>query len=235
MTLATVVQALDPPITQQADDIDQVWNLFLSIGLAVLVLVAVLVLYIIVRFRRRDDRLPIQKHYNIPMEITYTVIPFIVIMGLFAVTVGSIWALDDGESGPDLTVHVTAFQWQWQFDYPDAGVMVVGGGGGDNEIPELVLPARSKVQFNLESLDVIHSFWITAFRFKRDMIPGNPSSFSVDITDTPGFYPNAGVCSEYCGLDHARMQFSVRVLEPDEFATWIEQERSASVDGQVDS
>lgn len=235
MITVTPAQNLDPPITQQADDIDQVWNLFLYIGLGVLVLVLVLVLYIVVRFRRRDDRLPIQKHYNIPMEVTYTVIPFIVIMGLFAVTVGSIWAIDDAESSPDLTVDVTAFQWQWQFDYPDAGVTVVGGGGGDNEIPELVLPARSRVQFDLESLDVIHSFWITAFRFKRDMIPGSPSSFSVDITDAPGFYPNAGVCAEYCGLDHARMQFSVRVLEPDEFATWIEQMQSASVDGEVGS
>jgi cytochrome c oxidase subunit 2 len=225
---ATIVEGLDAPITQQADDIDQVWNLFLTIGLAVLVLVLVLVFYIVVRFRRRDDRLPIQKHYNIPMEVTYTVIPLIVIMALFLVTVGSIWAIDDVENPPDLTVDVTAFQWQWQFDYPAAGVSVVGGGGGDNPIPELVLPARSTVQFDLESLDVIHSFWITAFRFKRDMIPGSPSSFRVDITDAPGVYPNAGVCAEFCGLDHARMQFSVRVLESDEFATWIAQQQASA-------
>ncbi|MEO6158472.1 MAG: cytochrome c oxidase subunit II, partial [Ilumatobacteraceae bacterium] len=84
-------------------------------------------------------------------------------------------------------------------------------------------PADSTVRFDLESLDVIHSFWLTSLRFKRDVIPGSPSSFSVKILDVPGSYPNAGNCAEYCGLDHGRMQFSLRVLEPADFKTWLSQ------------
>lgn len=217
---ATLTGTLDPPITEQANTADSVWDLFLYLGLAVLAFVVVLVLYTVIRYRRRDDRLPRQKHYNIPLEVTYTAIPFVVILGLLAVTIVSIGDVDQTNDDPDLVVHVTAFQWQWQFDYPESGVRIVGGAGTD--IPELVLPADSSISFELESLDVIHSFWLTAFRFKRDIIPGTVTDFSVDMEpDSAGSYPNAGVCAEYCGLDHALMQFSVLVLEPDEFDAWL--------------
>jgi cytochrome c oxidase subunit 2 len=214
------VPGLAPPVTDQADDMDRVWNLFLWLGLAVLAFVVVLVLYVIVRYRRRSDQLPRQKHYNIPMEITYTAIPLVVVLALFAVTFVTVNAVEDtSDQTPDLVVDVTAFQWQWSFEYPDAGITVVGGPSDD--VPMLVLPARSTVQFDLKSLDVVHSFWITAFRFKHDVIPGTPSSFTVDIGDQAGDYPDAGVCAEYCGLDHAFMRFAVRVLEPDEFDAWL--------------
>ena len=218
---------LDPPVTVQADDVDRAWHLYLYIGYGVLALVVVLVLYVVVRFRRRDDDLPPQKHYNIPVEIAYTVLPLILVMALFGITLVTLQDIEDTSAEADLTVHVVAFQWQWQFEYPDTGVVVTGGAGDD--IPTLVLPASSTVRFELESLDVIHSFWITAFRFKRDIIPGSPGAFSVDITDSPGDYPNAGVCSEYCGLDHAKMQFSVRILEPDEFTRWLDDQPSDRV------
>lgn len=212
--------ALDPTITEQASTADRVWDLFLYLAIGVLAFVVVLVLYIVIRYRRRDDRLPRQKHYNIPLEVTYTAIPFVVIVGLFAVTLVSINDVDQTNDDPDLEVHVTAFQWQWEFEYPESGVRIIGGAGDD--IPELVLPADSSVSFELESLDVIHSFWLTAFRFKRDIIPGTVTEFSVDMdSDSAGSYPNAGVCAEYCGLDHALMQFSVLVLEPDEFDAWL--------------
>jgi len=217
---AVLTGTLDPPITEQARTADGVWDLFLYLGLAVLAFVVILVVYTVIRYRRRDDRLPRQKHYNIPLEVTYTAIPFVVILGLLAVTIVSIGDVDQTDDDPDLVVHVTAFQWQWQFDYPESGVRIVGGAGDD--IPELVLPADSSISFELESLDVIHSFWLTAFRFKRDIIPGTVTNFSVDMEpDSAGSYPNAGVCAEYCGLDHALMQFSVLVLEPDQFDAWL--------------
>jgi cytochrome c oxidase subunit 2 len=217
--LTSLAGALDPPVTDQADDLERAWTIYLYVGYAVLALVVVLVVFVMIRFRRRDDKLPEQKHYNIPVEIAYTVVPLVLVMALFGITFVTLRNVEAAPDDPDLTVHVTAFQWQWQFDYPESGVRIVGG--ADDDIPELVLPADSTVRFELESLDVIHSFWITAFRFKRDMIPGRPSEFSVDIKDAPGFYPNAGVCAEYCGLDHALMQFSVRILEPDAFDRWL--------------
>jgi cytochrome c oxidase subunit 2 len=231
--MSVMPAALDPPITEQAETVDEVWTLFLWIGLGVLALVVGLVLWVMIRYRRRDNRLPRQKHYNIPMEVTYTVIPFLVVCALFAVTYVTVQAIDDNPDDPDLVVHVTGYQWSWQFEYPDDGVVIVDD--SDDEDPELVLPSESTVRFDLESIDVIHSFWLTPFRFKRDMIPGSPSSFTVDIDDTVGEFPNAGVCAEFCGLDHARMRFRLRVLPPDEFEQWLEDHRSASaaVEGDV--
>ena len=217
--LSNGVGSLDPPVTTQAGDLDQAWTLYLSIAYGVFALVVLLVVYVVIRFRRRDDRLPRQKHYNIPVEIAYTVLPLVLVAVLFTITLENLRDVEATSETPDLTVHVVAFQWQWQFEYPESGVVVTGGAGDD--FPELVLPSDSKVLFELESRDVIHSFWVTAFRFKRDIIPGSPGRFSVDITNSPGFYENAGVCAEYCGLDHAMMAFSVRILEPDDFQQWL--------------
>ena len=196
----------------------------LRIAVAVAAAVALFVLFIVVRFRKRNDDLPSQNQYNIRMELLYTVVPFLLISALFAVTVVTVRAIEKVDDDPDLVVEVIASQWQWQFDYPDHGVRVVGSGEG---IPELVLPSSSSVLFHLESLDVVHSFWVTAFRFKRDVIPGSPSEFSVDMTDATGVFPNAGVCAEFCGLSHAKMRFSVRVLEPDAFEAWAQEQREA--------
>jgi cytochrome c oxidase subunit 2 len=222
----TVVRpAFAPPITDEAESIEDVWALFLWIGLGVLALVTVLVLWVSIRYRRRDDRLPRQKHYNIPMEVAYTTIPFLVVCALFAVTFVTVRAIEDTDADPDLVVHVVGYQWSWQFDYPGEGVTIVDE--EDDENPVLVLPASSTVRFDLESVDVIHSFWLIPFRFKQDMIPGNPDSFRVDIGDTVGDFPNAGVCAEFCGLDHARMQFHLRVLSPEDFDQWLVEQRAA--------
>lgn len=221
--------ALDPPITKQAEDIDKIWDLNLYLGLAVVAFVALLVLFVTIRYRRRDENLPSQTRYSLPVQITYTLVPLAIIGALVAITFVSVSAIEDvDKKTPDLVVDVTAFQWQWAFAYPEAGVEVVGGPADDT--PTLVLPADSTVQFNLESLDVVHSFWITAFRFKHDIIPGSPSTFSVEINDQLGDFPNAGVCAEYCGLDHAFMRFGVQVLPPDQFETWLGEQRSATED-----
>ncbi len=218
-TQAIVRSPLEPPLTDEAETMDNVYAALLWIGLGVLALVTVLVIWIIFRYRRRTDELPRQKHYNIPMEAAYTIIPFLVVLGIFAVTLITVNEIDAADDDPDLVVHVTAFQWSWEFEYPEYGVTIVDD--SVTEDPVLVLPSSSTVRFELESLDVIHSFWITAFRFKRDMIPGSPSSFSVDMDDRTGSFPNTGVCAEFCGLDHAYMRFGVEVLPPDEFEAWI--------------
>lgn len=224
--------ALDPPVTEQAEAVDRVWVLYLWISAAVVLLVAGLVAVIVVRFRRRSEEMPNQKHYNIPMEIAYTAIPLAVVLGLFGVTFATERDIGATDDEADLTVEVVAFQWQWEFTYPETGVTITGG--ADTDIPTLVLPTDSTVRFELESLDVIHSFWITAFRFKRDMIPGRPGVFEADVNSAAGDYPNAGVCAEYCGLDHAKMQFSVRILERDEFDRWLA-DQSDSQSGGTDA
>lgn len=208
---------LTPPLTEQASDIDRVWNVFFIGALAVGGLVAVLVVIIVIRFRRRDDNLPPQVRENIPIEATYTTVPLLIVGGLFALTVASLWRIDESTDEPDLLVEVTAFQWQWEFGYPELGVEVLGT---EAVVPELVLPAGSTVRFELTSLDVIHSFWITGFRFKRDVFPERITSFQVDVGERTGAFPNTGVCAEFCGLAHTTMRFGVRIVTPDEFEQW---------------
>jgi cytochrome c oxidase subunit 2 len=211
-----------PPVTEQGDVMERTWDLYLYLGLAVFAFVFVIIMFVVLRYRKRSEQLPRQKHYNIPAEVTYTVIPFLIIVGLVTVTfvtVGDIRAADD--DAPDLVVDVTAFQWQWEFRYPDHDVAVIGGPAPDE--PTLVLPSESTIRFNLQSLDVVHSFWITVFRFKRDIIPGSPDTFTVQTDETTGQFPNAGVCAEYCGLDHAYMNFQVEVLPPAEFEAWLDE------------
>jgi cytochrome c oxidase subunit 2 len=214
------IAQLAPPLTEQAGDIDRVWNGFLIAALAVGAIVAVLIVSVMVRFRRRSSALPHQRRENIPVEITYVVVPLLIVIALFAVTFVSVQAVDDARPDPDLTIEVTGFQWQWQFDYPDAGVRVIGT---DAEVPELVLPAAATVHFELTSVDVIHSFWITGFRYKRDLFPGQTQEFDVVIGDATGEFPLTGVCAEFCGLDHTSMRFSVRVVTPDEFDRWVQE------------
>jgi cytochrome c oxidase subunit 2 len=207
-----------PPLTSEAERVRDVWTLFALLAAAVGVLVIVLVVYCVIRFRKRDDRLPPQKHYNIPVEVVYTSVPLLIVIILFAVTAVSVRTVDRVRAGsPDVTVDVLGFQWQWQFTYPDLGVTVTGT---DDVQPELVLPSNSRVRFRLTSADVIHAFWIPGFRFKRDVIPGQDLEFDVDVLDRTGEFPNSGVCAEFCGLDHAYMRFDVRIVTPAEFQAW---------------
>jgi cytochrome c oxidase subunit 2 len=213
---------LAPPLTEQAQDIEQIWNGVLIAAVVIGVLVIGLIVYVIFRYRRRDDRLPFQRRENIPIEVTYMMVPLLIVGALFGITFVSVRSIDAEEPDPDLTVEVIGFQWQWQFDYRDAGVSVIGT---DRVEPELVLPAGAKVQFDLTSIDVIHSFWIPGFRFKRDVFPGQTQTFQVDVGDRTGSWPDSGVCAEFCGLDHDKMRFSVRIVSPDEFRSWLQEAR----------
>ena len=225
---------LAPPITEQAEDIDRVWNVFLLIGLGVGAVVVVLVGYVVVRYRRRPHQqsgaaLPRQVREHIPLELFYTAVPLLIVGGLFALTFVSVRAVDETDEDVDLVVAVTGFQWQWQFDYPQHGVTLIGT---DDTVPELVLPAGASVRFELTAVDVIHSFWIPGFRFKRDMFPGETTSFDVDVGTRTGAWVESGVCAEFCGLDHAKMRFSVSVITADEFALWID-EQGISEEGEL--
>jgi cytochrome c oxidase subunit 2 len=207
-----------PPLTSEAERVRDVWTLFLGLAAALGVLVIVLVVYCVIRFRKRDDTLPPQKHYNVPIEVIYTAVPLVIVIILFAITAVTVRTVNRVQAeAPDVTVDVLGFQWQWQFTYPDLGVTVTGT--RDTQ-PELVLPSDSRVRFRLTSADVIHAFWIPGFRFKRDVIPGQEEVFDVEVLDRTGDFPNTGVCAEFCGVDHAYMRFDVRIVTPQEFQAW---------------
>lgn len=220
------VGGLAPPLTEQAADVERIWDVFLYLALGIGALVAGLVVFVVVRRRSRRHELPRQTREHIPLEVAYTIVPLLIVAGLFAITFASVRALDDvdGPEDVDLVVDVLAFQWQWQFTYPTAGVVVTGS---EVETPELVLPAEASVRFDLTSADVIHSFWVPGFRYKRDMFPGETTAFQVDVGSTTGSWPDTGVCSEFCGLDHHKMRFDVRIVTPAEFDEWLARQESS--------
>jgi cytochrome c oxidase subunit 2 len=152
--------------------------------------------------------------------MVYTAIPILIVLVLFIVNViteHDVTALTDD---PDVVVDVVGFQWQWQFDYVDEDVTVTGVPG---RRPELVLPLDRTVRFRLSSPDVIHSFWVPEFFEKRDVIPGVDNE--IELTpNREGRY--TGRCAEFCGLDHWRMTFTVRVVPEAEFESWLEEQRA---------
>jgi cytochrome c oxidase subunit 2 len=204
------------PASREGSDILTIWKGFFLAGLAVAGLVLGLILYAAIRFRRRDDEIPNQRAANVRMEILYTVSPIVVVAVLFGVSVVTEQRLTRTSSSPPMIVNVTGFQWGWQFEYRDLHVTVLGT--GEQQTPELVLPVDRTVQLVLRTNDVNHAFWVPHFLEKRDLIQGVDNT--IDITPTKiGRYD--GKCAEYCGLDHWRMSFDVKVVDKTDFDAWV--------------
>jgi cytochrome c oxidase subunit 2 len=206
------------PASEQGSEIYDLYRWYTAIAAGVGVFVTVLLVYVVLRYRRRDDVIPSQKQYNVPIEVVYTVIPLLIVAGLFAFSVRTEDRVNATVDEPDLVVDVTGFQWQWQFSYPDSGIVVTGTPAGG--VPELVLPAERTSRLNLVTTDVNHNFWVPQFLNKRDLIPGVDNAIDITPTET-GTYD--GYCAEFCGLDHGRMRFDVTVMEPDDFDAWVEE------------
>lgn len=218
--------ALPEAASDRAPIIYDVWAGF-WIGAAIVgVFVWGLILWASVHYRRRDDdEVPPQTRYNLPLEVLYTAAPLVVILVLFFHTVRSQQAVT-AEGEPDHTVRVVAQKWSWSFNYleEDEGVFEVGTPA---DPADLWLPVDEVVEFKLNSSDVIHSFWVPEFYFKRDVFPGLENTFQVTPT-REGYYK--GRCAELCGMYHSRMVFYVHIVPRDEYEQHIEDLRAA---GQV--
>lgn len=223
-----------------------------------------------------DEEFPRQTGYNVPLELLYTAVPFVLIAILFYFTVIVQTTVEKKEENPAVAIDLTAFQWNWKFGYnsvrlqdgtqlinadqakkgnpfdlqvPDYyehnghEIEMPGPAGGRNddirdylsftkvetlgtssEIPILVLPTDTRIQFNLASADVIHSFWVPEFLFKRDVMPFPKENhqdpvFQISKIDRPGAF--VGRCAEMCGTYHAMMNFEVRAVTPEVFEQYI--------------
>jgi cytochrome c oxidase subunit 2 len=218
------------PITTQGKITLSLWQGSWIAGLLVGAVVWGLILWAVVFHRKRGDKLPPQVRYNMPIEILYTIVPFILIAVLFYYTAKDENTIDSLSAKPNVTVNVTGFQWSWSFDYnPRYHVVEVGQTWNpalpddQQQLPLLEIPAGETVRFNLTSPDVVHSFWVPEFLFKRDVIPGRPNHFEITATQTGTF---TGHCSELCGLYHSRMLFTLKVVTPAQFQTWIAQQQT---------
>jgi len=205
------------PASLQAADLRGVWIIFSAAGLLVAIIVYALIFFSILRWRRRahDSGVPPQFKTNASIEITSVVIPLIMVIGLFYISYVREGVVDFLKPAPYAVVNVRAFRWAWSFSYPGHGIVQAGT---PQSQPTLVLPQGKMTQINLYSDDVDHSFWVPAFLFKRDALPGYTNHFDVTPTQLGAF---RGVCSEYCGLDHAFMTFTVRVVPLATYDRWL--------------
>ncbi|MGH9245669.1 MAG: cytochrome c oxidase subunit II [Acidimicrobiales bacterium] len=203
------------PASKDGREVLDLWQLTFVTALAVGGIVYALIIFALVRYRRRGDEIPDQRHEHIPLELVYTAIPVAIVAVLFGVNVLNEQRVSALSDRPDLEVEVLGFQWQWQFTYLDEDITLTGV---PNQPVELVLPVDQTIRLHLVAEDVIHSFWVPEFFEKRDLIPGVDNE--IDITPTrQGTY--TGRCAEFCGLDHWRMTFAVRVVSAAEFETWV--------------
>lgn len=218
-----------PGATEQGRSIAELWRVFMLSGMAVAAVVIGLILWSVVRYRQRGDGRAPQFRENLPLEITYTVIPVLIVTWLFVLTFrveNRVARLPEPgmAEAPVATIEVTAFNWSWRFDYGEGGVVT----GTPDDPPEMVVPAGEPVRIVLTSEDVVHSFFVPDFLFKRDATPGLVQRFDL-LVEEEGVY--RGQCAEFCGLDHARMTFTLRALPPAEFAAWLEEIRGGSGGG----
>ena len=225
-------------VTKQAEKMRVLWTWSSVTALLVGILVWGLIFWACGRYYRRKGTadLPKQTKYNLPLEWAYTITPFLIIAGLFYYTVVTENYVDKRTKNPDVTVTVDAFKWNWQFEYDQnhgtatnyPGVtpaQALSTVGSSSEIPILVLPRGETVRFVEHSEDVIHSFWVPEFLFKRDVLPFGTDSTSRDnqfeITATSNGH-FVGRCAELCGTYHSQMNFEVRVVDPNKFAQYLD-------------
>jgi cytochrome c oxidase subunit II len=240
-------------VTKQAERMRVLWSWS---GVAALALGAVvwgLIFWCCIRYRKRNEEIPRQTKYNMLIEVICVTFPFIVIVVLFWRTVVVEDEVNHLSKNPDVLVQVDAFKWNWQFEYQQVknasgqegattytgandlttgeknSPLFLSTGGSATEIPVLVLPVGKSVQIIEHSDDVVHSFWVPEFLFKRDVIPYGTAAeqkksglrdnrFEFTATSTGSF---VGRCAELCGTYHSRMNFEVRVVSPDVFQRYL--------------
>jgi cytochrome c oxidase subunit II len=230
----------DAEVTNQTGRIADLWVGSWAAALIVGLLTWGLMLWCVAVYRKRkdDDVLPVQLRYHVPLEIMYVILPIVMIGVLFFYTNRDMSDINDTTAETDLHVQVIGKQWSWDFNYLDDDVYDTGQhaqdvGGSQGVLDEqvtLYLPVGESVEFTLDSRDVIHSFWIPAFLYKLDMIPGKTNSFQVTPEQT-GLY--RGKCAELCGEEHSSMLFNVQVVTREEYDEHMQDLRDKGQTGSL--
>jgi cytochrome c oxidase subunit 2 len=207
---------LPTPATAQGRAIADLWTVFLVPAVVVAALVWGLATVAILRFRRRADdaTLPPQTEGHTGLELLWTSLPVVTVLILFGFTMVTLGRIE--ARAPDaVAVTVTAFRWQWRIEYPTAGITITGT---PEQPAEMIVPVGRPIHVTLVASDIAHAFYVPAFLFKRDAIPGRTTSFDLTVEEA-GTY--RGQCAEFCGVFHDQMLFSVRAVPPDEFERWL--------------
>ncbi|HLH20895.1 MAG TPA: cytochrome c oxidase subunit II [Chloroflexota bacterium] len=213
------------PASSEADEILHLTWIITGIAAAVFFLVTGLLLYCAVRFRAGPDApTPPQIASNHVLEFTWTIIPIVILAGVVVATIRVIRDVVQPNAAAASTLHVrvVGHQWWWEFQYLDQQVTTAN---------EAHVPVGEMVEFQLDSDNVIHSFWVPQLFGKTDVIPGHDNRIYLHA-DTAGVY--RGECAEFCGLQHANMRLLIVAEPPDQFAAWVRSQQgpAATVIGQ---
>ena len=200
--------------------------ILLVIAVVVLVGVETVLLVAVFRFRNRPEESAVQTHGNLRLEVGWTVataLAILVILGLTVKTMGEVTASPaealpaaSAFPGDTLVMKVVGYQWWWAFHYPQLDIVTAN---------EVYVPVGKTVKVELESADVIHSFWAPRLGGKTDMIPGQ-TNYTSFLAISPGVYE--GECAEFCGLQHAHMAFKIVAVPPAEFSGWVRSQQTAA-------
>lgn len=204
---------------------DRVFAIYVPIAIVVFAAIVLVMGFAVLRYRRRPVVEAARWHENNRLEGAYAAFLAVVVAFLLYVTFTAEHQVDtvSARERPSLTIDVTGAKWEWQFALPTYGFSVRSGTVGRQR---LVVPTGEAIRFKLVSADVIHSFWIPALRYKRDLIPGAAESVTLMFPARGVF---AGQCAEFCGLRHADMVFTVHAVSPVQFDAWARSRGRASV------
>ncbi len=234
------------PVTSIAHRILELHNLILLICLVIFVIVFSFMFYSIFAHRKSRGYKAAKFHDNIKLEVVWTVIPFLILVGMAIPSTATLLKMDD-VSKSEMTVKITGYQWKWKYDYLDQDVSFFSSlstprdqienkaAKGEHYLLEvdnpLVLPVGEKVRFVVTANDVIHAWWVPAFAVKKDAIPGYINEMWVRV-DEPGTY--RGQCAELCGQDHGYMPIVVQAVSPEEFDKWVSLQKDKAVSASAD-
>ena len=169
------------------------------------------------RAKAEKGEFPKQTQYNIPIEIVYTVIPFLIVAILFYFTATKESKIVDTKTPAQHQISVEGIQWSWQFAYPEAGEKAVVTGTPENP-PTLYMPLGESVRFKITSNDVVHGFWIPAFMIQMQNLPDRTNYIQFTAKKL-GEYP--GRCNILCGRNHTQMIFKVKVVTPEQYQSYL--------------
>jgi cytochrome c oxidase subunit 2 len=221
IALSFAIHWFPPQASVQARNTDRLYHVLVIASIPIFVLVVTVILYSVWQFRMRpgqelQDGPPI--HGNTRLEVFWTALPAVLILGLVSYSFVVLHENEKKPPGQEIQVGVTGQQFFWSYEYPSSVT-----GGAPLKSYSLYLPKGESVYFNMRSKDVIHAFWIPAFRLQEDVVPGITTHYRA----TPirlGTYPV--VCNLLCGAGHSLMRSAVHVVTPAQFQTWIKSQMS---------
>ena len=206
--LAAMIPMQPPSASSISQGVDELYYLLTGVTLFFTVLIFSIIFYFMVKYRRRSDKeVPPETHTSMFLELAWTIIPSLICVVLF-VWASELYVRNSRPPASSTEIFVTGKQWMWHIQHPE----------GPREINELHVPVGAPVKLTMTSQDVIHDFYIPAFRVKKDVLPGRYTQLWFEPTQTGVFHL---FCAQYCGANHSQMIGWVYVMTPADYAAWL--------------